>query len=238
MSENQLPPIWAELANMTKAQQLAILQYAIDDKKRNCAEPELQFIVNASNLQLVKNLAFKMTSLSSVSSGLTLFIFFEQMEQEAYEANATWGSLMSGAAGATTSDLAPLLKSKVKPPMTDMDVHHTHHRLKVFCQVLFGDYHDIPLAINGFLTHYLSMESSISRLEMQMRQPTQLRCTIICRKTSLVLSAWFRRRILVAGPVVAPDLNSFFEDVKLDNNWEQFLPSSDYSSQFYQEVTE
>ena len=34
MSENQLPPIWAELANATKAQQLAVLQFAIDDKKR------------------------------------------------------------------------------------------------------------------------------------------------------------------------------------------------------------
>jgi len=54
MSKNQLPPIWAELANATKAQQLAILQFAIDDKKRTCAEPELQFIVNASTLQLVK----------------------------------------------------------------------------------------------------------------------------------------------------------------------------------------
>ena len=139
MSENQLPPIWAELANATKAQQLAVLQFVIDDKKRNYAEPELQFTVNASNLQLVKNLAFESTSLTSVSSGLTPFLFFEQMEQEAYEANATWGSLMSGAAGATTADLAPLLKSKVKPPMTDMDVHHMHCRLEVFCQVLFGE---------------------------------------------------------------------------------------------------
>ena len=77
MSENQLPPIWAELANATKAQQLAVLQFAtIDDKKRTCAEPELQFIVNASTLQLVKNLAFELTSLTSMSSGLTPFFFF------------------------------------------------------------------------------------------------------------------------------------------------------------------
>jgi hypothetical protein len=226
MSENQLPPIWAELANATKAQQLAVLQFAIDDKKRNCAEPELQFIVNASNLQLVKNLAFELTSLTSVSSGLTPFLFFEQMEQEAYEANSTWSSLMSGAAGATTADLAPLLKSKVKPPMTDMDVRHMHRRLEVFCQVLFGDYHEIPLAINGFLTRYLSMESSINRLEMQMRQPKELRCTMICRKTSLVLSAWFRKRRLVAGQIAGPDLNRFFEDVEMDNNWEQVVPQS------------
>jgi len=189
--EGHLPPIWAELANATKAQQLAILQFAIDEKKRACAEPELQFIVNSSTLQLVKNLSFEMASLHSVSTGLTPFLFFEQMEQEAYEANATWGSLMSGVAGATTADLAPLLKSKVKPPMTNMDVRHMHRCLEVFCQVLFGDNHSIPFAINGFLTRYLSMESSINRLEMQMCQPKNLRCTMICRRTSLVLSAWF-----------------------------------------------
>jgi len=125
-----------------------------------------------------------------MSSGLTLFLFFEQMEQEAYEANATCGSLMSGVAGATTADLAPaLLKSKVKPPMTDMDVHHMHCRLEMFYQVLYGDYHVIPLAISGFLIHYLSVESSVNRLEMQMRQPKQLCCTMICRKTSIVLSS-------------------------------------------------
>lgn len=93
-----MPPIWAKLANATKAQQRAVLQFVIDDKKRNCAEPELQFIVNTSNLRLVKNLAFKLTSLTSVYSGLTPFLFFEQIEQEAYEANATCRSLMSGTA--------------------------------------------------------------------------------------------------------------------------------------------
>ena len=51
MQENQLPLVWAEFANATKAQQLAVLQFAIDDKKRSCAEPDLQFIVNASTLQ-------------------------------------------------------------------------------------------------------------------------------------------------------------------------------------------
>jgi len=91
---------------------------------------------------------------------------------------------------------------------------------------LFGDYHEIPLAINGFLTRYLSMEASINRLEMQMRQPKELRCTMICRKTSLVLSAWFRKRRLVAGQIAGPDLNQFFEDVEMDNNWEQLVPQS------------
>ena len=201
MVEGQSPPIWAELANATKAQQLAILQVAVDDKKRTCTKPELQFIVNASTLQLVKYLAFEMTSLSSVSTGLMQFLFFEQMEQEAYEANDTWGSLMSGVAGATTTDLAPL---------TDMDVRHMHRHLEVFCQVLFGDHHLIPLAITSFMTCYLSIESSVNRLEMQVRQPKQLRCTMtICHKTSLVLSSWFRKRLLVARQIAGPDLNRF-----------------------------
>ena len=40
-TENILPPIWTELANTGKSQQLPVLQFAIDDQKRMCAEPEV-----------------------------------------------------------------------------------------------------------------------------------------------------------------------------------------------------
>ena len=189
-SENQLPPIWNELANTGKGQQLSVLQFAVDDQKRQCAEPEIQFILSPNILQLVKNLAFEMTSMMSVMTGLTPFLFFfEQMEQEAYEAVTTWDALMSGTAAASTSDLSPLLKTKVKPPVSDMDVRHMHRRLEIIGAVLFGTNHDIPKAIDNFLTKYLSMESTVNRLGMQMRQPAKLRCTMICRKSSLILSS-------------------------------------------------
>ena len=223
-SENQLPPIWNELANTGKGQQLSVLQFAVDDQKRQCAEPEIQFILSPNILQLVKNLAFEMTSMMSVTTGLTPFLFFEQMEQEAYEAVTTWDALMSGTAAASTSDLSPLLKTKVKPPVSDMDVRHMHRRLEIIGAVLFGINHDIPKAIDNFLTKYLSMESTVNRLGMQMRQPAKLRCTMICRKSSLVISSWFKKRRLVAGPIAGPDLVRFFEDVELDNNWEQTVP--------------
>ena len=222
--EGLLPPIWKELANTGKGQQLSVLQFAIDDQKRHCAEPEIQFILNPNILQMVKTLAFKMTSMTSVTSGLTPFLFFEQMEQEAYEAVTTWDALMSGTAAASTSDLSPLLKTKVKPPVSDMDVRHMHRRLEIISAVLFGDNHEIPRAIRGFLTRYLSMESTINRLGMQMRQPARLRCTMICRKSSLVGSSWFKKRRLMAGPIMGPDLDRFFDDVEMDNNWEQTVP--------------
>ena len=222
--EGLLPPIWKELANTGKGQQLSVLQFAIDDQKRHCAEPEIQFILSPNILQMVKTLAFEMTSMTSVTSGLTPFLFFEQMEQEAYEAVTTWDALMSGTAAASTSDLSPLLKTKVKPPVSDMDVRHMHRRLEIISAVLFGDNHEIPRAIRGFLTRYLSMESTINRLGMQMRQPARLRCTMICRKSSLVVSSWFKKRRLMAGPIMGPDLDRFFDDVEMDNNWEQMVP--------------
>ena len=223
-TESMLPPIWKELANTGKGQQLSVLQFAIDDQKRHCAEPEIQFILSPNILQIVKTLAFEMTSMTSVTSGLTPFLFFEQMEQEAYEAVTTWDALMSGTAAATTADLSPLLKTKVKPPVSDMDVRHMHRRLEIISAVLFGEHHDVPRSIRAFLTKYLSMESTVSRLGMQMRQPARLRCTMICRKSSLVISSWFKKRRLMAGPILGPDLERFFEDVEMDNNWEQTIP--------------
>ena len=192
-SENLLLLIWRELANTGKGQQLSVLQFPVDDQKQQCAEPEIQFILSSNILQLVKNLAFEMTSMMSVTTGLTPFLFFEQMEQEAYEAVTTWDALMSGTAAASTSDLSPLLKTKVKPPVSDMDVRHMHRRLEIVGAVLFGINHDIPKSIENFLTKYLSMESTVNRLGMQMRHPAKLRCTMICRKSSLLISSWFKR---------------------------------------------
>ena len=143
---------------------------------------------------MVKTLAFKMTSITSITSGLTPFLFFEQIEQEAYEAVTTWDALMSGTAAASTADLSPLLKTKVKSPMSNMDVRHMHHRLKIISAVLFGENHSILKAIRLFLTKYLSMESTVSHLGMQMRQLSKLCCTMICRKSSLVISLWFKKR--------------------------------------------
>ena len=95
--EDLLPPIYKALTNGTKAQQLAILQFAVDEMKRRCAEPDIQLIVDASLLQLVKNLAFELPDINGVTNGLTSFLFFERLEVEAYESSATWSALMNDA---------------------------------------------------------------------------------------------------------------------------------------------
>ena len=222
--EDLLPGIYKELANASKSQQLSILQFAVDEMKRRCAEPDIQLIMDASHLQLVKNLAFELPDINGVTNGLTPFIFFERLEAEAYEASATWNALMSGTAGASSQDLAPLLKAKVKPPISDMHVRHMHRRLEVFCKVIFGEHHGIPTAIEQFLTRYMSMESTLTRLEL--RQPAHLRHTMVCRKTGLVLNAWFQKRRTIAGQLPPPDLLKFFDDIQLDNNWEQLVPAT------------
>ena len=152
VSEEDLPPFWRKLASAPKAQQLSVLQFALDEKKQSSVEPEIQFIASASLLTLLKTLSFELTSVNSVGSCLNAFSFFEQLEQEAYEASAIWEALMDGTAGATTADFTPLLKAKIKPPLCDMDVRHMHRRLEIICQVVLGDFHVVPLAIGAFLT--------------------------------------------------------------------------------------
>ena len=73
--DDLLPPIYKELANGTKSQQLTILQFAVDEMKRRCAGPDIQLIVDASLLQLVKNLAFELPDINGVTNGLTTFLF-------------------------------------------------------------------------------------------------------------------------------------------------------------------
>jgi hypothetical protein len=224
-SEDQLPPLWKELAQASKSNQLSVLQFAVDETKTRCSEPELQFIVDPGMLQLVKNVAFEMPSLDSLTGGLTVFLFYEKMEAEAYLANATYATLLNGTAGATTADLMPLIKAKVKAPLSDMDVRHMHRRMEIFTKTLFGDHHPIPVALESFLTRYLAMESTMTRLQL-VHQENHLRHTMVCRKTSLALCTWFRRRRMQSGPLPPPDFVQFFDDVQEDRNWEQIVPST------------
>ena len=154
----------------------------------------------------------------------TSILFYKRLEAEAYEASAIWNALMNGTAGATTSDLMPLLCAKIKTTMNDMHVRYMLCHLEVFTKVLFGENHAVSVTIKAFLTRYMSMENTLARVPMQ--HPVHLRYTIYCCKNGLILNTWFRKRRGTAGPLAVPDLTQLFEDVKLDNNWEQPVPHS------------
>jgi hypothetical protein len=68
--------VWRDLAKAKKAQQLGVLQWAIDRVKEDLGETELQFIVTPAILDMVKGLKFKIITndpLSLVSGLFTLF---------------------------------------------------------------------------------------------------------------------------------------------------------------------
>ena len=73
------PRHWKELAKASKAQQLNVLQFAIDEMKSRCAEPSIQLVMNASLLKMVKNV-FEMTDITSIAHGITSFLFYECLE--------------------------------------------------------------------------------------------------------------------------------------------------------------
>jgi hypothetical protein len=164
--------------------------------------PEIKFIASASLLTLLKTLSFELTSVNIVCRGLIAFLLYAQLEREGYEASATWEALLDGTAGTTNNNLKSLvLKSKVNPPLCDMNGRYMHRRIEIICQVLFGDLHVVPFANGTFLTRYSSMDNNLSRVEIV--QSNRLRLMMICRKNSLNSSACFTQRKRHAGAMSA-----------------------------------
>jgi hypothetical protein len=67
---SEVQDVWRDLAKAKKAQQLGVLQWAIDRTKEELGESELQFIVTPAVLEMVKSLRFAMVTNDHVSTGL------------------------------------------------------------------------------------------------------------------------------------------------------------------------
>lgn len=95
-SSSDLQDIWMDLARAKKAQQLGVLQWAIDKVKEDIGESELQFIVTPAILEMVKSLRLVMVTNNHVSTGLQPFLFPKEAVEGAMSSKALYEAMYDG----------------------------------------------------------------------------------------------------------------------------------------------
>ena len=219
--EDELPNTWQSLTRTKKAGRLNVLQHTIDIAKQACDEPEMQFIATPALLLIFTTVNFKMSSMDSIVSGLQLFLFGEQLEDEAKQSMYTYEVLYSGGAAPTASDVEAITRAKVTPPLQHYQARHMIRRAVIALQLAFGANHALVTMLNAFCFRYTSLESKLWSLEMT--QWKELLPTMICRYVGLRLNMWFTK-VRTLPNATPPDILEFFNNIMMDENWEKPVP--------------
>jgi hypothetical protein len=113
---DKLGDIWRDLAKAKKAQQLGVLQWAVDKVKDNLGELELQFLVTPAILDIVKSLCFTMITTDHVGTGLQPFMFLEEAVEGAMSSKAIYEALYDGMNASPLREFATVMQAKTGVP--------------------------------------------------------------------------------------------------------------------------
>jgi hypothetical protein len=222
-TSTELQAIWRELANAKKAQQLAVLQWAVDKAKEEMGEPELQFVVSPAHLEMVKNLRFTMLTPNHVATGLQPFQFPEEALDGATAAQSMYEALYAGVSAPPMADLALVIQSKPGAPRAIYQARHQVRRVGILLGVLLGEDHQLTRAYDHFYQRFMSAEADLHRYQQSQgtAQEQLLFPTRILKRNAIDLSYWFEMQSHTPAIRPPPRFQQLFEDIKQElTTWE------------------
>ena len=112
----QLSQFWTSLAEAPKSQKLSVLQWAIDEAKEEMGMADLVFLATPALLTKVKSLAFAMSDLHEIKSGIQPFALGESDASAAAITIEMWSTINADHASPSVGDLNTMLQSKAAIP--------------------------------------------------------------------------------------------------------------------------
>lgn len=141
----------ADLAKAKKAQQLDVLQWAIDWTKEELGESELQFIVTPAVLEMVKSLRFAMvTNNHHLSTDLQLFLFPEEAIEGALNSKALYEAMYKDSNAPPLSEFAVVMQAKPGAPRAIYQARNQVRWVHILLVVVLGDDHGLTKAYERF----------------------------------------------------------------------------------------
>jgi hypothetical protein len=226
---SELPAVWKELVKAKKAQQLAVLQWAVDKAKDEMGETELQFVISPAVLELVKNLRFVMLTPNHVATGLQPFQFPEEAIEGTTSAQALYQAIYTGTGAPPMTEVANILQAKPGAPKVLYQARHQVRRTYILLVVLLGEEHGLCVAYERFYQRFLAAEAELHRYQQglatthdQLLFPTKL-----LKRNAIDLSYWFEMQATTPTMRAAPRFEQVFESIKQEHtHWEPQMSAS------------
>jgi len=218
-----LQEIWRDLAKAKKAQQLGVLQWAVDQAKEELGEPELQFLVTPAILDMVKTLRFTMITTDHVSTGIQPFMFPEEALEGALSSKAIYEALYEGRNAPPLSEFAAVMQAKPGAPKAIYQARHQVRRVYIVLLVLLGEDHCFTRAYNQFYQRFTSAEADLHRYQQGLTTAREqlLFPTKILKRNAIDLSHWFEAQGGTPTAKAPPKFEQVFDDIKQEfTQWE------------------
>ena len=229
MTTAELPTFWKELVKAKKAQQLAVLQWAVDKTKDEMGEGELQFVVSPAILEMVKNLRFVMLTPNHVATGLQPFQFPEEAIEGTTSAQALYQALYNGTGAPPMAEVASMLQARPGAPKVIYQARHQVRRTYILLVVLLGEDHGLCVAYERFYQRFLATEAELHRYQQGLAtvQDQLLFPTKILKRNAIDLSYWFEMQAATPTMRDAPRFELVFESIKQEHtHWEPQMSAS------------
>jgi hypothetical protein len=215
--------VWRDLAKAKKAQQLGVLQWAVDKTKDELGESELQSIVTPATLEVVKSLRLAMVTNDHVSTGLQPFLFPEEAIEGALSAKALYEAMYDGSSAPPLSDFSIVMQAKPGAPRAIYQARNQVRRVHVLLIVLFGEDHRLTKAYERFYLRFSSAEAELHRYQqgLPVAREQLLFPTKILKRNAIDLSYWFEMQGHTPAARAPPRFEQVFDDIKQEfTQWE------------------
>jgi hypothetical protein len=218
-----LQDIWPDLAKAKKAQQLGVLQWAIDKVKEELGESELQFIVTPAVLEMVKCLRFVMTTTNHVSTGLQPFLFPEEAVEGAMSSKAMYEAMYDGRNAPPLSEFSAVMQAKPGAPKAIYQARNQVRRVYILLVVVLGEEHRLTRAYERFYQRFTSAEAELHRYQQGLTSAREqlLFPTKVLKRNAIDLSYWFEMQSATPAARPPPRFEQVFDDIKQEfKQWE------------------
>jgi hypothetical protein len=222
-TEAEVPDIWRDLAKAKKAQQLGVLQWAIDKTKDDLGEAELQFIVTPAALEMVKSLRMAMVTNDHVATGLQPFMFPEEALEGALNSKALYEAMYTGSSAPPLSEFATIMQAKPGAPRAIYQARNQVRRVHILLMVLLGEEHRLTKAYERFYLRFSSSEAELHRHQQGLVTAREqlLFPTKILKRNAIDLSYWFEMQGNTPAARSPPRFDQVFDDIKQEfAQWE------------------
>jgi hypothetical protein len=218
-----LQDIWPDLAKAKKAQQLGVLQWAVDKVKEELGETELQFIITPAVLDMVKCLRLVMTTTNHVATGLQPFLFPEEAVEGAMSSKAMYEAMYDGRNAPPLSEFSAVMQAKPGAPKAIYQARNQVRRVYILLVVLLGEEHRLTRAYERFYQRFTSAEAELHRYQQGLTTAREqlLFPTKVLKRNAIDLSYWFEMQSATPAARPPPKFEQVFDDIKQEfKQWE------------------
>jgi hypothetical protein len=222
-SSADLQDVWRDLAKAKKAQQLGVLQWAVDKVKEDIGESELQFIITPAILEMVKSLRLVMVTTNHVATGLQPFMFPEEALEGAMNSKALYEAMYDGLNAPPLSEFAVVMQAKPGAPRAIYQARNQVRWVHLLLIVLLGEEHRLTRAYERFNLRFSSSEAELHRHQQGLLSAREqlLFPTKILKRNAIDLSYWLEMQSNTPAARAPPCFEQVFDDIKQEfTQWE------------------